>query len=177
MNKIEQFHSEREQLNAILEQLNTSISTTQKDLSESFLGKANTETLSRTLAELQVKHTGLVNAIANLDQNILDEDERLIEADKQAEVDERKGYVKNALESLERASKLREQLAVELQSVVDNNFKARVHQKEIEYSVRGLVGRLAEQFKLHGALQMSATIPVPTIDDYSRLSSHVYKRG
>ena len=98
MNKIEQFHSEREQLNAILEQLNTSISTTQKDLSESFLGKANTETLSRTLAELQVKHTGLVNAIANLDQNILDEDERLIEAVKQAEVDERKGYVKNALE-------------------------------------------------------------------------------
>ena len=86
----------------------------------------------------------------------------------------RRGYIKKSLKSLSKASKLQVELLEELKIVIEyNNLANFRNNSEIHNSVRGLVGKLAGEFHLHGALQLSGTIPIPTVDDYERLTSHI----
>ena len=56
-----------------------------------------------------------------------------------------------------------------------NNLAQFRNSGEINQSVRGLVGKLAAEFNLHGALQLAATIPIPTIADYDRLTTNIHE--
>ncbi len=169
---LEKLQTERVNLSGMMLEVNESIQNTEQQLVESFTGKADTDKLSDKLAQLQAKRGSLAKAISSTDKSITEENERIAKDSKQAELETRKQHVKKALESIEKAKKLQEQLAQELTNVLRHNGQAVfANHSEIERSIRGIVGRLANEFHLHGGLQLSNTISIPTTADYDRLSS------
>ena len=174
MKTIKILETERCNLQVILLELDESIVNTKNQLQASFTGKADTDELSKILSEQQVKHAGLIGAIDYNAKCVSTELERINDSNKSAELDQRKAYVLKSLESLDRASKLQQDLMLELQDVKSYNDKALFRNNSaIQQSIRGLVGKLALEFGLHGSLQMSATIPIPSIDDYDNLVTHI----
>jgi len=171
LNKLQ---AEKLNLQAVLLQLDEDLSTSQRKLSVSFTSGDNSDKLSQEVAQLQAKHAGLLNAIDHNAKSISAEQQRLIDKDKQVDLDQRKSHLKNALKSLDRASQLQGELSKELAIVMEFNSMAVFrNNSEVAVSVRGLVGRLAAQFKLHGALQMSGKLPISTSADYEKLTTHL----
>ena len=174
MTTLQKLESEKLNLSAMSLDINEAIQSTELHLKSSFTGKADTDQLSQKLAILRAKLSGLVSVIESNDKSLDTEHQHITDEIKAAELEQREQHVLDALESLDRASKLHDELAIELQKAVDHNSAElfRNH-SEIEYSVRGLLGRLALQFKQHGSLQMSTSLPVPTVADYDRLVTHI----
>ena len=174
MKTIKILETERCNLQAISLQLDEDVANAKNELQASFTGKADTNELSKILSELETKHAGLIGAIDYNAKCINTELERINDNNKAAELDQRKAYVLKSLESLDRASKLQQDLMLEMQDVKSYNDKALFRNNSaIQQSIRGLVGKLALEFGLHGSLQMSATIPIPSIDDYENLITHI----
>ena len=136
----------------------------------------NTNKLSDEFLQLQTKHESLSRAIESNDLSIQREQESQVLDSKAKDLATRKRFLKKSLESLTTASKLQSELEKELKNVMKyNNLAQFRNNSEIHQSVRGLVGKLAAEFNLHGALQLAATIPVPTIDDYDRLTTNIHE--
>lgn len=174
MTQLNELENNKLELGAMLVDLDDAISTSKEQLSASFTDGTNSDKLSQKVAQLEAKHSGLLNAVDRNAKCINEEQQRLIDEDKQTDLDQRKLHVLNALKSLDRASKLQGELLQELQDVVVHNDKAlfRNH-SEIQKAVRGIVGKLALEFNLHGSLTMGAVLPVPTSADYERLVTHI----
>ena len=174
MNTLRKLEVEKVNLSRMMVDVSEAIQSTEQQLEQSFTGNGDSDKLSQKLAQLVAKRNGVANAINSTANSIITEEQRLVNDEKQVDLDQRKQHVKDALKSLDRASKLQGELSTELQKVMDHNTAALFrNNSEIEKSVRGLVGRLAAEFKLHGALQMAANIPVPTSADYKKLITHI----
>jgi myosin heavy subunit len=171
LNKLQ---AEKLKLQSLILQLDEDISTSKEQLTASFTSGDNSDKLSLKVSQLEAKYNGLLNAVDLNAKSIDTETQRLIDEDKQTDLDQRKSHVLSALKSLDRAVKLQGELLVELQNVTTHNDKALFrNNSQIHKSIRGLVGRLAAEFNLHGSLQMSSTIPIPTVEDYDALITHI----
>ncbi len=171
LNKLQ---AEKLKLQALLHQVDGEVYNAKEELTASFINGGNSDKLSLKVSQLQAKSAGLLNAVVLNAKSIDTETQRLIDEDKQTDLDQRKSHVLDALKSLDRAVKLQGELLVELQNVTTHNDKALFrNNSQIHKSIRGLVGRLAAEFNLHGSLQMSSTIPISSVEDYDALITHI----
>ena len=175
MNALEALKRDKSNLLALNMEMTEDLERLKSKLDMSFTNDgAETDKLSDEFLQLQTKHESLSRAIESTDLSIQREQESHLKALKAEELNVRRGYIKKSLKSLSKASKLQVELLEELKIVIEYNNLAKFrNNSEIHNSVRGLVGKLASEFRLHGALQLSGTIPIPTIDDYERLTSHI----
>ena len=171
LNKLQ---TEKLKLQALLHQVDGEVYNAKEQLTASFTSGDNSDKLSLKVSQLQAKYDGLLNAVDLNAKSIDTETQRLIDEDKQTDLDQRKSHVLNALKSLDRAVKLQGELLIELQNVTAHEGKALFrNNSQIHKSIRGIVGRLAAELNLHGSLQMSSTIPIPTVEDYDALITHI----
>jgi alpha-galactosidase/6-phospho-beta-glucosidase family protein len=165
--------NEKLNLIAVLEDTDNKIKAITQELATSLTGDADSDGLSAKLATLKTKRDALVSALDINEQNAIRREQELEQQRKQQELSNRKAELKKALKSLENASKLTSDLMTELKNVRSHNEQANLRTSEIENSIRGLVGRLANEFKLYGGLAHASNIQVVTTADYDRLASHV----
>ena len=171
LNKLQ---AEKLKLQALLHQVDGEVYNAKEELTASFINGGNSDKLSLKVSQLQAKSAGLLNAVVLNAKFIDTEKQRLIDEDKQTDLDQRKSHALDALKSLDRAVKLQGELLVELQNVTTHNDKALFrNNSQIHKSIRGIVGRLAAEFNLHGSLQMSSTIPISSVSDYDALITHI----
>jgi len=157
---IEKLKNEKINLSAMKLDLDDEISSTQKQVEDSFLGSGDTDKISQKLVALQSKRGSLTNAINSAEQAIKQAQLDIISkaADKALLV--RKESIKIALSALDDAHDLQIKLADKLQIVSDEAFKANPNNQEITLSIRGLVGKLAQQFKLANGLQHATGLKI-----------------
>jgi hypothetical protein len=100
---LNQLQAKKLKLQSLILQLDKDISTSKEQLTASFTSGDNSDKLSLKASQLQAKCDGLLNA-ADLNAKSIDtETQRLIDEDKQTDLDQRKSHVPNALKSLNRA--------------------------------------------------------------------------
>ena len=177
MNALEALKRDKSNLLALNMEMTEDLEQLKSKLDMSFTNDgAETDKLSDEFLQLQTKHESLSRAIESNDLSIQREQESQVLDSKAKDLATRKRFLKKSLESLTTASKLQSELEKELKNVMKyNNLAQFRNNSEIHQSVRGLVGKLAAEFNLHGALQLAATIPVPTIDDYDRLTTNIHE--
>lgn len=170
---LETLQTEKVNLSGMMLDINESISTTEKELEQSFLGSADTDKISIKLSKLKTKRGSLSNAINSAEQAIIDEQNRLIDEEKQTEINARKEHVVSALAALEKAVELQCQLSEQLQKFTEHQAAANLSSTELSNQPRAITGRLAKQFNLYGGLAMAATIPLLSGKDTARLQSKI----
>jgi|TARA_R110000822_G_scaffold85962_1_gene200687 hypothetical protein len=177
MNVLDNLNLDKSNLLIIDLEMTEELARLKSELDLSFTNsELNTNKLSDEFLQLQTKHESLSRAIESNDLSIQREQESQVLDSKAKDLATRKRFLKKSLESLTTASKLQSELEKELKNVMKyNNLAQFRNNSEIHQSVRGLVGKLAAEFNLHGALQLAATIPVPTIDDYDRLTTNIHE--
>tara|TARA_R110000772_G_scaffold58903_2_gene133491 strand:+ start:1161 stop:1697 length:537 start_codon:yes stop_codon:yes gene_type:complete len=177
MNVLDNLNLDKSNLLIINLEMTEDLARLKSELDLSFTNsELNTNKLSDEFLQLQTKHQALLRAIESNDLEVLKEKELHVLESKAKDLATRKRFLKKSLESLTTASKLQSELEKELKNVMKyNNLAQFRNNSEINQSVRGLVGKLAAEFNLHGALQLAATIPVPTIDDYDRLTTNIHE--
>ena len=177
MNVLDNLNLDKSNLLIINLEMTEDLARLKSELDLSFTNsELNTNKLSDEFLQLQTKHESLSRAIESNDLSIQREQESQVLDSKAKDLATRKRFLKKSLESLTTASKLQSELEKELKNVMKyNNLAQFRNNSEIHQSVRGLVGKLAAEFNLHGALQLAATIPVPTIDDYDRLTTNIHE--
>ena len=177
MNVLDNLNLDKSNLLIIDLEMTEELARLKSELDLSFTNsELNTNKLSDEFLQLQTKHESLSRAIESNDLSIQREQESQVLDSKAKDLATRKRFLKKSLESLTTASKLQSELEKELKNVMKyNNLAQFRNNSEINQSVRGLVGKLAAEFNLHGALQLAATIPVPTIDDYDRLTTNIHE--
>ena len=177
MNVLDNLNLDKSNLLIINLEMTEDLARLKSELDLSFTNsELNTNKLSDEFLQLQTKHESLSRAIESNDLSIQREQESQVLDSKAKDLATRKRFLKKSLESLTTASKLQSELEKELKNVMKyNNLAQFRNNSEINQSVRGLVGKLAAEFNLHGALQLAATIPVPTIDDYDRLTTNIHE--
>lgn len=170
---LEQLEKEKVSLSALLVSVDETILKTESELEASFTGDADTDKLSQSLAQLHTKRTSLLKAIESANTAIAEEQKHLIDQAYQADINIRKDHVKSALVALSNAVKHQEKLATELQRVAEFQAAANLDSSELTNQSRALVGRLANQFHLFGAINMAHLLPLLSIDDAERLQSKI----
>jgi len=170
---LDKLQNEQVNLSGMLLDLNESIEQTEQAVVESFTTTTDTDKLSDKLAKLKAKQVSLVKAIESNEQAIQDEQQRIANQQHQLVIDERKNHVKKALESLEKATKLQEQLSSELEIFTKHSAASLADSSEFSNQPRALVGRLAQSFNLFGAVNMAHSMPLLTTADAERIQSRI----
>lgn len=157
---IQTLENKKAELGAMALQLDEDILSAKNDVESSFFGDGDSDRLSAKLANLQNKRGSLSNAINSANEAIKQAkmDAEAIEADKVLTA--RKDALTLALKALDESHELQKELSIKLQVVADEVFKANPNNQEISQSIRGLVGRLANQFNLQGSLQLANTLKI-----------------
>ena len=170
---IEKLEQQHEKLLAVKSSLLVEIYAAECELSKSFTTGTGTDNKAADLALLQTKATALDKAIDDSYQAI-----------KQAELDEviakqddviakRKQAVVDALRANDRAVKLSEKLAEQIRIFNKNVVFAQSASTEFITQPRGIIGRLANEFNLYGALANAAVMPLLSSDDAQRIQSKI----
>ena len=177
MNVLENLNSDKSNLLIINMEMTEDLEQLKSKLDMSFTNDgAETDKLSDKFLKLQTKHQSLLRAIESNDLEVIKEKESQVAVYKAEDLATRQRFVKKSLESLTRASNLQTKLKKELKNVMEyNNLAQFRNNSEIQQSVRGLIGQLAAEFNLHGALQMASTIPIQSVVDYDRLTTHIHE--
>jgi hypothetical protein len=171
---IETLEQSKLELAEMLVELDKDILLAQAAVEASFVNETDTDKLTTNLALLQSKRVSLQNAIKSTDEAI-----KKSIADGEAkkasnELSIRQGHVKSSLSALDDAVALQEKLAEKLAIVVAENKKANPSNQEVISSVRGVIGKLANQFNLMGSISMASTMAIPdSKKDLERLQNNL----
>jgi hypothetical protein len=174
MKDLLKLNEEQSSLAALSTGLDKDILLAKAAVESSFSDDTDTDKLTANLALLQTKHGSLLNAIRStaeaIKQSIADGEAK--EASKELSI--RQGHVKSSLSALDDAVALQTKLAEKLAIVVAENKKANPSNQEVISSVRGVIGKLANQFNLMGSISMASTMAIPdSKKDLERLQNNL----
>ena len=100
---LNQLQAEKLKLQSLILQLDKDISSSKEQLTASFTSGDNSDKLSLKVSQLQAEYNGLLNAVDLNAKSIDTETQRLIDEDKQTDIDQRKSHLPNTLKTLNRA--------------------------------------------------------------------------
>ena len=173
MENLNRLQNEQVSLNAMVIGLDEEIEHAKAKVERSFTGKGETDKLTNNLTLLQTKRGSLSNAITNASQAIADEQRRLVDEEHTATVKAKHKHVEQALLSVEKAHELQKQLTAELLKVANHNANSLTDSSELIQQPRIILGKIANELKLFGALSNAHTLPILTTADAERIQSRI----
>ena len=143
------------------------------ELSNSFTTGTGTDKKAADLSLLKTKATALDKAIDESYQAIKQAELDEVTAKQDDAITKRKQAVIEALRANDKAIKLAESLAKEIRIFNKNVVFAQTDSTEFITQPRGIIGRLANEFNLYGALANAAVMPLLSSDDAQRIQSKI----
>ena len=170
---ITNLEKENEKLSTLKSALLVEIYAAECELSSSFTTGTGTDKKAADLALLKTKATALDNAIESSHQGIQQAHQDEVTAKQGVIVLKRKQAVIDALKANDSAIKLAKKLAEQIRIFNENVVFAQTDSTEFITQPRGIIGRLANEFNLYGALANAAVMPLLSSDDAQRIQSKI----
>lgn len=155
---LEKLESEQIELVNQLEIIESELNQAETELEQSFISGKNTDVFTGKVARLKTKQEFITKAIKTQFNAIEIEQERIKHASIVKANAERREHVKSALECIERAIILRDELTAELKAAFEHNIKANITNRAIENSPRRIVGKMCYELNLHGSVSAANSI-------------------
>jgi hypothetical protein len=165
--------TEQSKLAAMQVDLSEQICAAQAAVEASFVNETDTDKLAVNLSLLQSKHCSLLKAINTNADGIKQAHLDALAEETSKQIAIRKNAVIEALKANETATALGLELAKQFKIFNENVFLAGANSSEFVAQPRILVGRLALEFNLHGALGNAAVLPLLSVDDASKIQSKI----
>lgn len=167
--QLEKLESDKIELGNQLEIIESELNQAETELEQSFISGKNTDVFTGKVARLKTKQEFITKAIKTQFNAIEIERERIkhsaiVEANKV-----RREHVKTALEAIERAIALRDQLTAELQNVKTHNELANITNRAIENSPRCIVGKLCNDLNLYGGVAAAHALKPSRLSDLEQI--------
>lgn len=170
---IEKLEQDHEKLLAVKSGLLVEIYAAECELSKSFTIGTGTDKKAADLSLLQTKASALDKAIESAHQAIKQARQDEVTAKQDVIVAKRKQAVIDALRANDSAVKLAKKLAEQIRIFNENVVFAQTDSTEFITQPRGIIGRLANEFNLYGALANAAVMPLLSSDDAQRIQSKI----
>jgi len=170
---IEQLEKENAKLSILKSKLLVEIHAAEYELSSSFTTGTGTDNKAADLTLLQTKATALDKAIDDSYQAIKQAELDEVTAEQDDVIAKRKQAVIEALRANDKAIKLAESLAEQIRIFNKNSVLAQSASTELITQPRYIIGRLANEFHLYGALANAAVMPLLSSDDAQRIQSKI----
>ena len=170
---IKELEQDHKKLVALKSKLIVEIFKAECTLEKSFISNVGTNDKANNLALLNTKLISLDNAINDSHQAIKQAHQDEVTAKQDVIVVKRKQAVIDALRANEKAIKLSKSLAEQIRIFNENVVFAQTDSTEFITQPRGIIGRLANEFNLYGALANAAVMPLLSIDDAERIQSKI----
>ena len=168
--KLEQEH---EKLSTLKSALLVEVYAAECELSQSFTTGTGTDKKATDLALLNTKVNALDKAIDASYQAIQQAHQDEVTAKQDVIVANRKQAVIDALRANDSAIKLAEKLAEQIVIFNENVLFANSDSTELINQPRYIIGRLANEFNLYGALANAAVMPLLSSDDAQRIQTKI----
>lgn len=152
MDQLERLEAKKIELGEKFEAIGCELNKAEKELENSFVDGKDTDALTEKVNVLKTKQESITNAIKTHLSAIKSEHESIKHASIVKANAERREHVKSALECIERAIILRDELTAELKAAFEHNIKANITNRAIENSPRRIVGKMCNDLNLHGSV-------------------------
>ena len=170
---IKELEQDHKKLVALKSKLIVEIFKAECALEKSFISNVGTNDKANNLALLNTKAKALDKAIDDNYQAIQQAELDEVTAKQDVIITKRKQAVIDALRANDSAIKLSEKLAEQIRIFNENVVFAQTDSTEFITQPRSIIGRLANEFKLYGALANASVMPLLSIDDAERIQSKI----